>query len=104
MRFIAKKRFIDKNTKKLYPIGAEYKADSKERAEELTKKGFIDKKEESLLDQNVGEVKAAVTSEFSKEQLEELLQQEKDGDNRKGVIEYIESLLKGDEDESGKTE
>lgn len=34
------KRFRDKNTKKIYSVGSDYKAD-KQRVDELTKKGYL---------------------------------------------------------------
>lgn len=89
------RRFRDKDSKKVYSIGDNYQG-SETRVNFLKKEGFLEKsiqKEPSLLDGNVGEVTAAITADLGKEELEKLLQEEKEGKERKGVIEHIEGLL-----------
>lgn len=87
------KKFRDKNTKKVYKAGNDYKAD-KPRLEELQSLGFVKlTKKPSLLDGNVNQIKELITGEMSKENLTELLNEEKNGEKRKGVIKHIESLL-----------
>lgn len=54
--------------------------------------------EMDLLNGNVEETKNSITADLGKETLELLLSKEKEGKNRKGVIEHIQSLLEeGDE-------
>jgi hypothetical protein len=96
MEAIVIQRFRDKDSKKVHEVDSVYKS-SEARVRYLQDKGFLDKteknKEASLLDGNVGEVTEAVTSAISKEELEKLLQEEKNDKNRKGVVEHIEGLL-----------
>ncbi|MGG3800458.1 hypothetical protein [Metabacillus fastidiosus] len=97
------KEFRDKNTQAIHPIDSIYETDSKSRVEEL--KGFIgpEIKETSILDQKVETVLASLDG-LPSEKLEEYLGQEKNGRNRKTVVEHISALLKvlnGEEYESG---
>ena len=82
------KKFRDKFTKKIYDIGSEFEG-KEDRVSGLQKKGYL---ESSLLDGNVEEVISAING-LDKEELEKLLAEEKQGKNRKTVIEHIESLL-----------
>lgn len=51
-------------------------------------------KHDSLLDNTVNEIQEKVTIELGLDKLQELLKDEIEGKNRKGVVEHIESLLK----------
>lgn len=51
-------------------------------------------KHDSLLDSTVNEIQDIVTIELGLDKLQELLKDEIEGKNRKGVVEHIESLLK----------
>ncbi|MCM3411232.1 hypothetical protein [Metabacillus litoralis] len=104
MKHIVIRKFRDIHTNDLFDVGEPYETEDKERSIDLQKKGFIGSMliEESLLSGNVNEVVEVINGEMSKERLEQLLQDEAEGKNRKTVIEHIESLLKGDEDESSK--
>jgi hypothetical protein len=94
------KRFRDKETNEVYPVGALYQSDNENRIKFLQGRGHLDmynsdsNEGNSLLNQTVDEIKEAVTSDLGKEQLEQLLKEEHDGKGRKGVIEHIDSLLK----------
>ncbi|KZR60391.1 hypothetical protein [Pseudobacillus badius] len=105
MKYQVKKAFVDKNSGEHHEQGTIYETTSASRAEFLQQKGFIGEEVknplEQLLDQNAPDVAEAITSEHSKEELEELLELEKAGRGRKTVKEHIESLLKGEEDGSG---
>ncbi|WP_096199509.1 hypothetical protein [Bacillus sp. FJAT-45350] len=108
--------FVDKNTKKLYSSltkGTVYVTEDRERATTLIEKGYLEEREpqtrqteevsgegmaisiEVLLG-TVAEIIENVTSELTQENLSELLELEKQGENRKGVIKHIESLVKSD--------
>jgi hypothetical protein len=90
---IVSKRFRDKHTNKIHDVGTEYEG-SKGRIDELTELGYLEKNSEpSVLGGNAQEAIAGITAENSKEELEALLVKEKEGKNRKTVIEHIESLL-----------
>lgn len=108
MKYAVVASFRDKHTNEVFTIGSFYETEDKDRVTELRKGGFLGDEIQSeqpyVLKQNVAGVKAAITEDLPKEQLEALLQEEKEGENRKGVIEHIEALLKGDSGESGKTE
>ncbi|PLR93194.1 hypothetical protein [Bacillus sp. T33-2] len=109
MKYIVKEHFEDKNTHEIYEVDSLYETDSQERADELRKGGYLGDEVEnsvaSVLDQNVAEVAAAITSDsHSIEQLEELLKLEEAGENRKGVKKHIESLLKEADGEDGAPE
>lgn len=97
MKAKVNKRFRDKETKRVYNVGPKSIFEGKQsRVEELQKLGFLGEKvkeEPSLLDGNVSQVTESITSELEKDKLQELLKEEKDKDNRKGVIKHIESLL-----------
>lgn len=97
------KRFRDINTREKYEAGSVYETADKERGVELQEKGFL-KATKSVLDGNVTSIKTAITADLSPEELNSLLEEEKAGEDRKGVKEHIEALLKGKEDEPGKTE
>lgn len=90
------KRFRDKDTKEVFAAGALYHSNDEERIKFLQNSGYLEKSEmqESLLDQNVEEIKVAITADFGKERLKELFKEEFNSKNRKGVIEHIDSLLK----------
>lgn len=98
MEYRVIKRFRDKLTKKVYSTNAPFDTKVEGRAEELLELGYIEKKERSPLEQNVGDIKKALTKETPVEKLEVLLEQEKSGENRKGVLEHIEALLSNEED------
>lgn len=104
MEYNVIRKFRDKESFEVLEVGDSFVTDKKERANELQAKGFIGEaiktETPSILNQNVGEVKISITEEFSKEDLEKLLEQEVSGENRKGVKDHIESLLKGDKFES----
>lgn len=95
------KRFKDKHSKEIYEVGHEYEGEDK-RVEELQSLGYLEaassgeKKQEdenpSLLDGTVDEVKKALEG-LPHEELEAFLEEEKADKNRKGITEYIESLL-----------
>ena len=100
------KKFRDKNDKqkdgkgKLYKVNSIFEA-SEERINELSQLGYVEKEKpqnDPRLDGNVEEVKAAV-EDLGKEELENLLQEEKENKNRKGVIEHIEELIATFEEE-----
>lgn len=102
MKYRVIKRFRDKNTKDVYEIDSTYESDNEKRVKELQALGYLGEEIEeapSILDQNVSEVKAAITKDFPKEILQVLLEQEIAGENRKGVKEHIESLLAENEGE-----
>jgi hypothetical protein len=90
------KRFRDKETKEVFAAGALYQSDDEGRITLLQNSGYLEKSEmqESLLDQNVEEIKIAITADLGKERLKELFKEEFNSKNRKGVIEHIDSLLK----------
>jgi hypothetical protein len=97
------KRFKDKNTKKVYPVGALYQSNDEERVLFLQDGGYLEKADppspeeveaKQLLDQNVDSVKKSILSELGKGKLNNLLSVEKGDKNRKGVIDHIEGLLK----------
>jgi NifB/MoaA-like Fe-S oxidoreductase len=90
------KRFRDKDTKEVFAAGALYKSDDEGRITFLKNSGYLEKSEiqESVLDQNVEEIKVAITADLGKERLKELFKEEFNSKNRKGVIEHIDSLLK----------
>ena len=101
------KKFRDKNDKqkdgkgKLYKVNSIFEA-SEERINELSKLGYVEKEKpqnDPRLDGKVEEVKATVEG-LGKEDLENLLTEEKENKNRKGVIEHIEELIAAFEDES----
>lgn len=97
MNFTVLKTFRDKSTLQSHKTGHIYKTDDAKRAAELQSKGWIGEEvqeESSVLEQNVANIKQTITADFSHESLEALLQQEVGGENRKGVIEHIQSLLK----------
>jgi len=96
------KRFRDKYTKKIYAPGSVFEGNEK-RVAELQKLGYLksepqkqahheESKEKSLLDGAAQEV-IEVLDGLSKDELEGLLAEEKEGKKRKTVIEHIESLL-----------
>ncbi|KMJ54997.1 hypothetical protein AB685_29600 [Bacillus sp. LL01] len=92
------KRFRDKFTKKAHNFGTLYEG-SKERIEELQSFGWLGETEKEAtnahdehLNGSIAEVKAK-TEGFSVDAFEELLDQEKQSKNRKGVIEYFESMI-----------
>ena len=96
MKIIVERDFKDRNTKKIVKAGTIVEADEI-RLSLLDKHGIkYEFVEESVLDGNVNQVKKAITKEMNKEELNELLKQEKAGNNRKGVIDHIESLLGDD--------
>lgn len=100
MKYKVVKRFRDKYSKKLYLPGDTFECDDQNRADELIDKGFI--KKDNLLDQNVAGVKKAVTQDIPQEELRFLLDEENQGQARKGVIDHITSLLEeGEGNESG---
>ena len=103
MNFTVLKTFRDKNTLKSHKTGQIYQTDDLKRVDELQSKGWIGEevqevheaqKDFSVLEQNVANVKQTITAEFSQESLKTLLEQEVAGENRKGVIDHIQSLLK----------
>lgn len=105
------KTFRDKHTLEVFNVGNLYETDDSNRAKELMRLGFLEKTEiepantdDSVLDSKVEKIKETVTAAMSKEKLEVLLKLEVEGKNRKTVVEHIESLLKGDDDESGEVE
>lgn len=96
------KKFQDKNTKAIYPIGSVYKSEDQERVEFLQEIGFLEKEEtiepeevDEVLEGNVDEVTAQIKIELGKDRLESLLVSEKEGQDRKGVVKHIEKLLTG---------
>ncbi|MYL41820.1 hypothetical protein [Virgibacillus salexigens] len=102
------KRFRDKETKKVYSPKSKnsiYEG-SEERVKEIASKGYVEtpKEEASLLDGNVEQVKANITADLSKEELQELLQKETEDKDRTGVKNHLEEVLKEKEqppDEEG---
>ncbi len=95
--------FKDKeNEFKRYVAGDEFKA-SEERVNTLHRLGFLEEgseeeeeeeqKEPSVLDGSIADVEKGVTTDFGEEALNELLAQEAEDKNRKGVKEHIEGLL-----------
>ncbi|RSD21073.1 hypothetical protein [Mesobacillus subterraneus] len=105
MKYAVEKPFIDKNTKVFYDTSAVYETDSQDRAKELQKAGYIKDQAESnsLLSGTVEEVFSSLEG-LSKEEYEQLLEEEKAGKKRKTVIAELERLIAadGDSDESGK--
>ena len=103
------KRFRDKETKQLYtPKGKDNSVyeGTEERVKEIAAKGYVElpKEEVSVLDGNVEQVKANISSELSVEELQELLQKEIDSKDRTGVKNHLEDVLKEKEqptDEEG---
>lgn len=106
-------RFRDRNTKTVYNIGTVFEGDE-DRINELVELGFVEviKKEveenpeeqsdeqenhdvTSFLEGNVKSIKESLADQ-DVESLKILLETEKIGQNRKGVIEHIESLLEGE--------
>jgi hypothetical protein len=90
------KRFRDKQTNEVYLAGALYQSDDKGRISFLQNGGYLEKSEnqESLLDQNVEEIKGSITADLGKDRLKELFEEEFNSKNRKGVIEHIDGLIK----------
>lgn len=110
------KRFRDKETRKIYNVGETYDG-TKARAKEIADKGFIEESEgseegnednsgstnetaasldvENILNSNIESIKEKV-DEVDKELLSVILETEKGNQNRKGVIEHIESLLESE--------
>lgn len=88
--------FRDRNTKKLIPAGTIVEADEL-RLSLLTKYGikYDIVEEPSLLDGNVEQVKKSL-KQLENNNLLELLDAEKNGKNRKSIIEYIEMMIEGD--------
>lgn len=110
MKFNVISDFIDKNSSQYYKDGSVFETEDKDRAAFLQKEGFIEESEDSavknefevLLDKTAAEIIDSLPGDFSKEDLEQLLSKEKDAKKpRKTVIEHIEGLLKGEENESG---
>lgn len=97
------KSFEDKFSRKVFSKGTDYVTEDKERAEYLIEKGYLERSNsegskdftlEDVLDQTLTEIKETIAEDtFSKEVLNEILESEKQNKNRKGVIEYIESLI-----------
>ncbi|QGH35138.1 hypothetical protein GI584_14270 [Gracilibacillus salitolerans] len=92
----ADKRFRDRITKKPIKAGTVVEAD--EERLELLKKHKInyeiveENKGDSILDGNVSEVVERLV-DLESEQVSELIEKEKTGKARKGVLEHLESLL-----------
>lgn len=97
-------RFRDKHTKKVYNIGTEYEDDD-DRINELVGLGFVEVAEEevtedqeymsSILEENVQSIKDKL-NEADEETLKSVLEEEKNGRDRKGVIDHIQSLLESE--------
>jgi hypothetical protein len=104
MKYVVEKPFIDKNTKVFYDTSAVYETDNQERAKELQKTGYIKDQisKDSILDGTVDEVISSLDG-LSKEEYEQLLEEEKSGKKRKTVIAELERLITvaGASDESG---
>ncbi|WP_062323946.1 hypothetical protein [Halolactibacillus sp. JCM 19043] len=90
------KKYIEKNT--IFEAAAE-------RIQVLKEKGFVEVEEKiehpSVLDGSIDEVKKS-TDGLTVEEVKALLEAEKVGDNRKGLVSYFESLI--EEVESNPTE
>jgi hypothetical protein len=97
MKYAVEKPFIDKNTKVFYDTSAVYETDSQERAKELQKAGYIKDQVsgDSILHGTVDEVISSLDG-LSKEEHEQLLQEEKAGKKRKTVIAELERLITAD--------
>ncbi|WP_368657634.1 hypothetical protein AB3Z07_21205 [Metabacillus halosaccharovorans] len=106
MKYHVISNFRDKETFEVYTEGSIFETDKDKRVKELQHKGYLGEKIEveipDILKKTVSEIKHEITEEMDQEQLQELLQFEVDTENRKGVKEHIESLLKGDDNESSK--
>lgn len=105
MKYIVIESFVDKNSRKTHKKESIYETEDKDRAEYLIEKGYlkqetvenVDSNTETILEQTIAQIVETVTNEkFSPVDLEELLATERKDKNRKGVIEHIESLLKGE--------
>lgn len=89
------KEFIDKDSKKRYPVGTSYETADNKRIAFLQQRGFLipSFSEPGPLDGNIEQAKSKIQAELGKVALDSLLATEKKGKNRKGVIEHIEQLL-----------
>jgi len=89
------KRFLDKNTKKVFEVGATYESGA-ERIKELQKLGYlgelIEKPIDPRLEGSVQDVKKALDG-LGPDEFRKILVDEKSNKNRKGVIEHIENYL-----------
>lgn len=106
MKYRVLKAFRDKETKVTHSVDSIYETSSKERAQFLQEKGYLGEAVlnplNKVLDQNANEVVDALPGDYSKSELEEILELETSGNNRKTVKKHIETLLKGEEnDQSG---
>lgn len=109
MEFKVSKPFICKNSKKLFSKDSIYSTNDVERGKILQEKGFVEpiivKQNGNLpvdLEETVDQLKKEITEGFDKDTLELILAAEVNGSNRSTLIAHIESLIKGDDDESGK--
>ncbi|MGN7938504.1 hypothetical protein [Metabacillus sp. 22489] len=108
MEFKVLKTFICKISKKYFTKGSFYKTDDSNRAKFLQENGYVEPIKENSdelpvdLGKTVEELSKSITEEFDKETLKLILAAEESGRNRSTLIVHIESLLKGDEDESSK--
>lgn len=107
MQVKALKRFNDLEAKKIRTAGETFEV-SEERFEVLLaaneNEPFVEKLEGEEppkqtgvvvnLDEDVKTVNSMINAELGRETLESLLQAEREGKDRKGVTEHIESLLK----------
>lgn len=97
MKAVVLKSFRDKTNKKSPVVkGHTYEA-SEERVRELSAKGYVkveggEAGEESVLKSSIADVKSA-TEGLNKEEFENLLEEEKAGQNRKGLVEYFENMI-----------
>lgn len=97
MKAVVLKSFRDQTNKK-NPVakGSTYEA-SDARIYELVSKGYVkvvdgDAGEESVLKGSIADVKSS-TEGLGKEEFEKLLEEEKAGQNRKGLVEYFENMI-----------
>ncbi|OIJ17096.1 hypothetical protein BKP37_00730 [Anaerobacillus alkalilacustris] len=95
--------FLDKQNKVIQPVGKTINI-TEERFQEITlvegdplielvEKGESNETD-SPLKSNVKDIKKNVTADLGKDVLGLLLQEETESENRKGVIDHIEQLLK----------
>jgi len=92
--------FRDKNNNKKYIAKNTVFEATAERIQVLKEKGFVEVEEKtedpSVLDGSIDEVKKN-TDGLTTEEVKALLEVEKAGDNRKGLVSYFESLIEAAE-------
>ncbi|WP_156290782.1 hypothetical protein [Oceanobacillus salinisoli] len=107
--FKVKRAFKESGKDKFYAVDSTFESEDQGKIKRLLKAGILEntgvqeqedgEQSSSILNGNVAEIKEAITSEAKREELEELKRQEIKGQNRKGVLEHIETIILEKEEE-----